>query len=153
MASTTAMRDAFAPERPFPGIPMGEGGNGDAGYPPVRHVWLARDPRTTRVAPSFSALPRIPLPTSVVPLFGHPTCTDECPLSEVKRTLRERAVMSAHDPKRSCGGNLELAAWRKTARPNLGHGGCHAPKPVTSALSAPGMWNSSLSRRRNYFAA
>ena len=26
---------------------------------------------------------------------------DECPLSEVKRTLRERRVISAHDPKRT----------------------------------------------------
>jgi hypothetical protein len=34
-------------------------------------------------------------------LFGHPTCTEECPLSGVKRTWRERAVMSANDPKRT----------------------------------------------------
>ena len=34
-------------------------------------------------------------------LFGHQTCTDECPLLEVKRTWREQAVMSANDPKRT----------------------------------------------------
>src|SRR6478672_8416226 len=35
--------------------------------------------------------------------FGHSTCPDECPLLAVKRTCRERAVMSASDPKRRSG--------------------------------------------------
>ena len=34
-------------------------------------------------------------------LFGHLTCTDECPLCGVKRTRRERTGMSAFDPKRT----------------------------------------------------
>ena len=34
-------------------------------------------------------------------LSGHPTCTDECPLSGVKQIYLERAVMLANDPKRT----------------------------------------------------
>ena len=34
-------------------------------------------------------------------LFGHPTCTDECPLSGVKRTSLIRSLMSAYDPKQT----------------------------------------------------
>ena len=37
----------------------------------------------------------------LVALFGHPTCTDECPLSGVKRTSLMQALMSAFDPKRT----------------------------------------------------
>ena len=36
-------------------------------------------------------------------LSGHSTSTAECPLSEVKRTGRERSVMSANDPKQTSG--------------------------------------------------
>jgi hypothetical protein len=39
----------------------------------------------------------------LVTLSGHPTCTDECPLSGVKRARREQAVMSANDPKQTFG--------------------------------------------------
>src|SRR6476646_8110591 len=34
-------------------------------------------------------------------LSGHPTCTDECPLSGVKRTWRGFVSMSANDPYRT----------------------------------------------------
>jgi hypothetical protein len=33
---------------------------------------------------------------------GHPTYADECPLSGVKRTWRERTLMSANNPKQTC---------------------------------------------------
>src|SRR6478672_5763075 len=53
---------------------------------------------------------RLPLPFNskfqiflclLLALFGHPTCTDACPLSGVKRTSLSLPRMSANDPKRT----------------------------------------------------
>jgi hypothetical protein len=37
----------------------------------------------------------------LVALLGHPTCTEECPLSGVKRTWLGLVSMSANDPQRT----------------------------------------------------
>ena len=49
-----------------------------------------------------------PLACLLLALSGHPTYTDECPLSGARRTWRERAVMSANDPKRTSEQNTRV---------------------------------------------
>jgi hypothetical protein len=67
-----------------------------------------------------------PLSLQIPPLlalFGHPTWTDECPLSGVKRTWRGLVSMSAYDPKQT--------------RLDLRSGARHAPPRAATGSEAP----------------